>query len=280
VKTSDKGGQSTSLSYLHDFGLLDMVPLPGSCQASFGDIADSFDQLFQDFDEIVRLEAESLNRILSVRKAHTVLDCACGTGMQALGLAQLGYAVSASDISTKCLEILRVNAEKRGVTIDTKRADFRTLRPWLGTRFDAVIACGNSLPLVEQLEEIDQTLTSMRRVLKSGGCAIVSVRDYGILRDAQETELPRLFRLCNGNPEWVMDLRLFGAKRVRVVTVFIRAVAGRWRLRTFVKSYLYLSAEDLRKKMERAGFSRVQLLDLSALNAYTGGEWCLAVGEN
>ena len=151
---------------------------------------------------------------------------------------------------------------------------------WQGRHFDAVVAGGNSLPLVGQPEEIDQSLRSMRHVLKPGGCAIISIRDYGILRDAQEHQLPRRFRMLNGNPEWVMDLRLFGTERVRVVTLFISAVAGRWRLRTFVKSYLYLSAKDLKMKMEQAGFSRVQLLDLSASNPYRGGEWCLAVGEN
>ena len=92
--------------------------------------------------------------------------------------------------------------------------------------------------------------------------------------------MPRRFRIHNGNPEWIMYLRLFGTERVRVVTFFISAVNGKWRLRTSVKSYLYLSAEELKKKMERAGFSNVKLLNLSASNSYLDQEWFIAVGES
>ncbi len=276
--SSDKG-QTTGLSDHHDPKLADAVSLPGSCQASFGDIATDFDQLFDDFDELIRLEGETLWRILSPRGVSTVLDCACGTGMQAIALARLGYGVSASDISTKCLAMVRDKAAKQGLTICTKRADFRTLHPWRGTQFDAVVAMGNSLPMLQQPEEVDQALRSMRRLLRPGAPVIVSVRDYSVLRDAQETQMPRIFRMRNGNPEWVMDLRLFGTRNVRVVTLFVTSIAGRWRLKSFVKPYLYLPAEDVRKKMEAAGFSGVKLLDLSASRPYTGGEWFVAVGE-
>jgi len=266
-------------AHLHDLRRADEVSLPGYCRASFGDIADSFDQLFEDFGELICLEAKSFDTILSTRGTHTVLDCACGTGMQAIGLAQLGYAVSASDISAKCLATVRSAAERLGLTINTKRADFRTLRPWRGMQFDAVIASGNSLPLVQQSEEVDQALASMHSVLKPGGCAIIGIRDYGTLRETRETQLPRRFTLRNGNPEWVMDLRLFGTERVRVITLFISAISGKWRLRSFVKSYLYISAEDVAKRMQKAGFPGVQLMDLSGCKPYSGGEWFLAVGE-
>lgn len=275
---SDKG-QTISLSDFHYLEIADEVSLPGECQASFGDIAADFDRMFDDFDELIRLEGETLWRILSPRGASTILDCACGTGMQAIALARLGYAVSASDISTKCLAVVRENAAKQGLTIRTKRADFRTLHPWRGTQFDAIVAMGNSLPMLPKSEGVDQAFRSMRRLLRPGAPVIVSVRDYSVLRDAQQTQTPRVFRMRNGNPEWVMDLRLFGTGNVRVVTLVVTSIAGRWRLKSFVKSYLYLSAEDVRKKMEAAGFSGVKLLDLSASKPYTGGEWFLAVGE-
>ena len=52
------------------------------------------------------------------------LDLACGTGHNALWLAQLGWRVKAIDGSATAIEILRSRAVGAGVTIDARVADF------------------------------------------------------------------------------------------------------------------------------------------------------------
>ena len=47
--------------------------------------------------------------------ATTVLDCSCGIGTQALGLARLGYSVLGSDISSGEIERAQREAERFGV---------------------------------------------------------------------------------------------------------------------------------------------------------------------
>jgi 2-polyprenyl-3-methyl-5-hydroxy-6-metoxy-1,4-benzoquinol methylase len=78
--------------------------------ASFGDLAGDFDNLFSDVDRLSELEASSLDAIFRKIGVTRVLDCACGTGIQALGLARLGYVVAASDISSRMLDVLRAKA--------------------------------------------------------------------------------------------------------------------------------------------------------------------------
>ena len=60
-----------------------------------------------------------------VEAEPTVLDVACGIGTQALGLAALGYRVTASDLSAGAVARLRDEAARRGVKIDAKVADVR-----------------------------------------------------------------------------------------------------------------------------------------------------------
>ena len=71
-------------------------------QTFYDDMAGQYDKLFSDWAAATREQAVILDRIFKDsgfdRSSH-ILDCACGIGTQAIGLAALGYPVTASDIS-------------------------------------------------------------------------------------------------------------------------------------------------------------------------------------
>jgi SAM-dependent methyltransferase len=71
-------------------------------QSFYNNMASQYDKLFLDWDASVEEQAVILDRIFRKKgfdsSAH-ILDCACGIGTQTLGLASLGYQVTASDIS-------------------------------------------------------------------------------------------------------------------------------------------------------------------------------------
>ena len=54
-----------------------------------------------------------------------MLDCACGIGTQAIGLAALGYNVTASDISDGEIAEARARAAKADVAIGFVKADIQ-----------------------------------------------------------------------------------------------------------------------------------------------------------
>lgn len=252
----------------------------GRCYSpGFGDMADSFDSLFEDVERLTELEGEALDRILSKYGVQSVLDCACGTGIQSIGLAESGYRVSASDISRKMVDLLGDKASRRGIEIEVKCADFRDLRPWGEACFDAVICSGNSLTLVPRSEEVVPALKSMVRVTKSpGGVGIVGLHNYDKLRREGKQLLVRRADIQATTPELLLDLRSFGADRVEITYMTIRFLANRWRVKTRAKSYLCLSAEDLRRAMLDAGYRKVYLLDISGQRPFQDDEWVLAVG--
>ena len=71
-------------------------------QTFYDNMASQYDKLFLDWQATTQEQAVILDRIFRDygfdRSAH-VLDCACGIGTQAIGLAALSYRVTASDIS-------------------------------------------------------------------------------------------------------------------------------------------------------------------------------------
>ena len=68
-----------------------------------------------------------------------ILDCACGIGTQAIGLASLGYNVTGSDISSKEVVEAKWEAIRRNLNIRFAYTDFRKLADAFKDKFDIII---------------------------------------------------------------------------------------------------------------------------------------------
>jgi SAM-dependent methyltransferase len=96
-----------------------------------------------------------------------VLDCACGIGLLAAGLAQAGYDAHASDLSPEMVERTRA----RGV--DARVQSWDDLPPT--GDFDAVLCVGNSLA---HARDRRAALTAMAGALRPGGMVILTSRNW------------------------------------------------------------------------------------------------------
>jgi len=71
-------------------------------QAFYDNLASQYDKLFLDWQSTTHEQALILDRLFrdhGFDASARILDCACGIGTQSIGLASLGYHVTASDIS-------------------------------------------------------------------------------------------------------------------------------------------------------------------------------------
>jgi len=71
-------------------------------QTFYDGLATQYDKLFLDWQSTTKEQAEILNLIFynnGFDYTAEILDCACGIGTQAIGIASLGYNVTASDLS-------------------------------------------------------------------------------------------------------------------------------------------------------------------------------------
>ena len=150
-------------------------------QTFYDNMASQYDKLFLDWHATTREQAALLDKLLRDRgcgPASRVLDCACGIGTQAIGLAALGYPVTASDISDGELAEAKKRAEKDHVDIRFEHADFRALSGTFSERFDIIICMDNALPHMLTPEDLAQAIGSITDRLAEGGLFVASIRDY------------------------------------------------------------------------------------------------------
>ena len=153
-------------------------------QTFYDNMAAQYDKLFLDWQAATKEQAEILDRLFAVSgfdRSARVLDCACGIGTQAIGLAGLGYDVTASDISDAELSEARVRAEDNGVSIRFAHADFCALSETFSEQFDIVIAMDNALPHMLTHEALETAVRSIVGRVRQGGIFVASIRDYDSL---------------------------------------------------------------------------------------------------
>jgi 2-polyprenyl-3-methyl-5-hydroxy-6-metoxy-1,4-benzoquinol methylase len=143
--------------------------------------ANRYHLILQDVNESIRNQGEQLKKIFEMRakvKVEKILDCTCGTGIQAISLARSGYIVYGSDISQAELDIAIEETKSRNLQIEYRQADCRYLENVFSFQFDAIISIDNALSHL--LSEYDY-ITAFKSIydrLHVGGIFLASYRDY------------------------------------------------------------------------------------------------------
>lgn len=140
------------------------------------------DNMGWDWDAVMREEGAILGRFLKVRtgdgRSRNLLDCACGIGTQAIGLALAGHRVHATDLSSVSVDCARREASRIGMDMTFGIADFRDLGASISGTFEVVVACDNSIAHCLSDEDLSKALASMKSKLVPGGVLLLSLRDY------------------------------------------------------------------------------------------------------
>lgn len=150
-------------------------------QAFYDQLAPFYHLLYPNWDASVARQSRGIATVLEefgISPGARILDAACGIGTQTLGLAQLGYDVTASDLAPAAVARARTEAQRRNLRVTFAVADLRLLSTVFATPFAAVIACDNAVPHLLSDADIRTAFAECRRVLEPGGALVISVRDY------------------------------------------------------------------------------------------------------
>ena len=109
--------------------------------------------------------------VFARNKVKSVLDCACGTGIDLSWFSALGLETTGSDLSEAMLRVARQRLKDEGRRVALHRADFQDLPAvFKGQRFDAVVCLSNAIN--EAYIDVHRALRSMKAVLNDRGIII------------------------------------------------------------------------------------------------------------
>ena len=130
------------------------------------------------FSQRLESERKILQNWVNKYKISSVLDAACGTGLHAIVLSQLGVSVTGTDSSKEMLDGARKNSENAGIEIDWIEAPMEKLNEHIQSKFQTVLCLGNSLPHIIEKPVLQQVFRVFRSLLTSDGIVVLQLLNY------------------------------------------------------------------------------------------------------
>ncbi|HSI47647.1 MAG TPA: class I SAM-dependent methyltransferase [Ideonella sp.] len=252
---------------------------PTEDAAFYDALAPLYHLVYPDWPASVRRQGEQLSALMQrewprATPQRRVLDLACGIGTQALGLAQQGHAVTASDLSPGAVARAREEAAKQGLDIAFSVADMRQAHTHHGGGFDAVLCADNSLPHLLTEADLRQALQQMHDCLSPGGGCVISLRDYAAEPRGRGIVKPYGVREQDGKrfllfQVWDFESRPAGADGApqadlcHIAFFFVEEDQASQTVQTHVMRSVYhaVSIDTLLQLMRAVGFLDVRRLD-------------------
>jgi glycine/sarcosine N-methyltransferase len=235
-----------------------------SARDFYDELAGCYHLIFENWESSMARHAAVLGPVLEREcgpaAAVKVLDCACGIGTQAFGLASLGFRVTGADLSSAAVERAREEAAARGLDLPLHVADMRHLS-FPETGFDAVIAMDNALPHLLSGQDLAQAAAQIHAKLRAGGTLMASIRDYDRLIEGRPVvEGPRFFSDASGRRIVFQLWDWMDERRYAFHLYITHETAAGWQTHHAAAIYRALLRDELTQILERSGFRHVRWL--------------------
>jgi cyclopropane fatty-acyl-phospholipid synthase-like methyltransferase len=223
---------------------------------------DSYARFYDYFELAGYAESEELNEFLTeifkLNSVKSVLDFACGTGAQAIGLAKENFAITAADLSAGMLEQAKKKAGN--LPINFIQGNMIELSPG---KFDAAICIFNAIGHLSKAD-CKFFFKNALSVLDDGGLFVVDILNYEAMANAAFEDYKQMegdsiidgyavhhVRHCELNDETktiVTNSRTFAQDGINEPLI----VEDNWEMQLY-------KVDELTKMLTEAGFSEVQI---------------------
>jgi 2-polyprenyl-3-methyl-5-hydroxy-6-metoxy-1,4-benzoquinol methylase len=195
-------------------------------------------------------EARMLLRLVRPR-GKAVLDLCCGPGRFCIAMARRGYRVTGVDRTRYYLAMARSHARAARVNVEWVRRDMRDfIRPGA---FDLALSMFTSFGYFERRDEDLGVLRNVLDSLRPGGAFVVETMGKEILA---RIFLPMTFdMLPNGTRLYQRHVVRDGWSRMWNEWT----LTSRGRAKSYTFEHTIYSGQELRDRMEQAGFVNVRL---------------------
>lgn len=148
------------------------------------------------YEDIFPAGEASLNLLAGVagQPPRTILDIACGTGAYSVALAKRGHLVTAVDLDTKMVELLKeklVSTKLEG-RVHPIVGDMLELGKLFPSKYDLAFCIGNSLVHLDGQEKIYKFFKDVRLLLADNGHLVIQIINYDRILKKNIKSLPTI----------------------------------------------------------------------------------------
>lgn len=230
----------------------------------YDDLAEAYHLIFVDWNHAISWQGEILSKIIHSklaspsREAASLLDCSCGIGTQAIGLAKHGFKVTGTDLSPVSIQRATKEAVSFGVEINFGVADLRMLETEVSGFFDVVLSADNAVPHLLTDDDLYLAVRNMYAKVNNDGVCLITMRDYDeLVKEKPKATEPRVFddgkRIVFQVWDWADD-----AKTYQTNHFLIQEINGQWITKHNKTRYRALLRDEFSHILSAVGFSDIE----------------------
>jgi 2-polyprenyl-3-methyl-5-hydroxy-6-metoxy-1,4-benzoquinol methylase len=232
----------------------------------YDDLAEAYHLIFVDWSHAISWQGEILNNIIRSKLANSdtadvsLLDCSCGIGTQAIGLAKRGFKVTATDLSPQSVDRAKKEAASFGVEINFGVADFRSLEKDVSGVFDVVLSADNAITHLLTDEDLYLAARNMYAKIQHEGVLLITMRDYDELaKEKPRSTEPRVYdegkRIVFQVWDWADDAKTYWTNQF-----IMQETNGEWITKHHKTKYRALQRDEFSNILSEVGFSEIEWL--------------------
>ena len=188
--------------------------------------------------------------------AETALDLGAGNGFQSIPLAELGYEVTAVDISRKLLNELKYN--KNDLDINIIENDILNFKIYSNLMPNLIVCMGDTLPHLNSIDEVNNLLINSYSILKKEGKIILTFRDLTF----ELTDEKRFIPLRSSENKIFTCFLEYEKDKVKVFDIIHEKKEGKWHQKISYYRKLKISISCISDSMKSAGF-KIEKVDVA-----------------
>jgi SAM-dependent methyltransferase len=189
-----------------------------------------------------------------------LIDAGCGTGHQAIALAQAGYTVTGADLSAEMLALAQEHAGSVGADrVRFIQATYEELQAQVGGGHDGLYCLGNALAAAGSRDGVATAMSQFSICLRPGGRLFLQILNFKPL--VEEVPCVRGPRMSSADGVEYVSVREFhrDGERLQVTNISLWREGDAWAKRANC-GYLYPITPD-----EMRGWLTANELDLDDL---------------
>jgi 2-polyprenyl-3-methyl-5-hydroxy-6-metoxy-1,4-benzoquinol methylase len=198
-----------------------------------------------------KFKAFCIENSIMPNESGVCIDLGAGNGIQSIGLAELGFKVKAIDFNQQLLDKLRNNIGN--LKVEVFNDDIRLINRYSDTNPELIVCCGDTLPHLENLSEIETLISDTFTALVPRGRMVLSFRDYSVeLSDTQ-----RFIPVKNDGTRILTCFLEYFTDKVRVTDLLHELEDGKWIQKVGSYFKTRITRDWVIEKLQSVGFEIV-----------------------
>jgi ubiquinone/menaquinone biosynthesis C-methylase UbiE len=202
------------------------------------------------------------------KEVRTILEFGCGTGNITLELAKKGFEITAVDISEEMLTLADEKLNANNLDVNFYLGDMENF--YINEKFDAIIACCDSVNYLKSEEALFNFLKSCRVTLHEDGILMFDLNTpYKYEKVIEENvfvfDQDSVFCVWENHPDYVNGIMQYD------LTFFTKEKDGRYIKHHEVQTQTIFDINRIPKLLKEAGFKNYQLYHFGSYHPVNEG---------